>query len=151
MAVNKVILIGNVGKDPEIRHLDSGVAVANFPLATSESYIAKNGDKVETTEWHNIVAWRGLADVAEKYVTKGRQLYIEGKIRTRSWDDKDGNKRYTTEIVADVLQLLGSRPDNQQGDNNNNQTGGSQSESNGFKSANEPDIEEPGGDDDLPF
>jgi single-strand DNA-binding protein len=128
MAVNKVILVGNVGKDPEIRHLDSGVAVANFPLATSESYLAKNGDKVESTEWHNIVVWRGLADVAEKYVTKGRQLYIEGKIKTRSWDDKDGNKRYTTEIVADVLQLLGSRPDNQQGENTNTQYGGNQSQ-----------------------
>lgn len=151
MAVNKVILVGNVGKDPEIRHLDSGVAVANFPLATSESYIAKNGDKVESTEWHNIVVWRGLADVAEKYVTKGRQLYIEGKIRTRSWDDKDGNKRYTTEIVADVLQLLGSRPDNQQGENTNTQYGGNQTESAGFKNANETEIEETGGDDDLPF
>ncbi|WP_372950692.1 single-stranded DNA-binding protein [Mariniphaga sp.] len=151
MAVNKVILVGNVGKDPEIRHLDSGVAVANFPLATSESYVAKNGDKVESTEWHNIVVWRGLADVTEKYVTKGRQLYIEGKIRTRSWDDKEGNKRYTTEIVADVLQLLGSRPDNQQGDNNNNQYGGNQAESAGFKNANETEVEEPGGDDDLPF
>ncbi len=150
MAINKVILVGNVGKDPEIRHLDSGVAVANFPLATSESYIAKNGDKVETTEWHNIVVWRGLADVAEKYVTKGRQLYIEGKIRTRSWDDKDGNKRYTTEIVADVMQLLGPRPDNQQSDNNS-RYGDKQAESGGFSSASEPDVEEPGGDDDLPF
>ncbi|MBW6535457.1 MAG: single-stranded DNA-binding protein [Mariniphaga sp.] len=151
MAVNKVILVGNVGKDPEIRHLDSGVAVANFPLATSESYIAKNGDKVETTEWHNIVVWRGLADVTEKYVTKGRQLYIEGKIRTRSWDDKEGNKRYTTEIVADVLQLLGSRPDNQQGENNSTSYGGNKTESAGFKNANETEVEEPGGDDDLPF
>lgn len=150
MAINKVILVGNVGKDPEIRHLDSGVAVANFPLATSESYLAKNGDKVETTEWHNIVVWRGLADVVEKYVTKGRQLYIEGKIRTRSWDDKEGNKRYTTEIVADVMQLLGSRPDGAQGDNSNRQ-GDKKTESNGFTSANEPDVEEPGGDDDLPF
>ena len=150
MAINKVILVGNVGKDPEIRHLDSGVAVANFPLATSESYIAKNGDKVETTEWHNIVVWHGLADVAEKYVTKGRQLYIEGKIRTRSWDDKDGNKRYTTEIVADVMQLLGPRPDNQQSDNNS-RYGDKQAESGGFSSASEPDVEEPGGDDDLPF
>src|SRR5690554_5449857 len=131
MSINKVILVGNVGKDPELRHLDSGVAVANFPLATSESYIAKNGDKVETTEWHNIVVWRGLADVTEKYVTKGRQLYIEGKIRTRSWDDKDGNKRYTTEIVADVLQLLGSRPDGAQGENSSRQVE-KQPESNGF-------------------
>ncbi len=145
MSINKVILVGNVGKDPEIRHLDSGVAVANFTLATSESYIARNGDKVTTTEWHNIVLWRGLADVAEKYVTKGRQLYIEGKIRTRTWDDKDGNKRYTTEIVADVMQMLGNRTDSQ-GQSNNG--GGTQQESSALES---PDINEQGGDDDLPF
>ena len=112
MAINKVILVGNVGKDPEVRHLDTGVAVANFPLATSETYTAKNGEKVTTTEWHNIVLWRGLAEVAEEYVTKGRQLYIEGRIRTRSNDDKDGNKRYITEIYGDVMQMLGARADN---------------------------------------
>jgi single-strand DNA-binding protein len=109
MSVNKVILIGNVGKDPEIRHLDAGVSVANFPLATSETYTAKNGEKVTTTDWHNIVLWRGLADVAEKYVTKGKQVYIEGRIRTRSYDDKDGNKRYVTEIYGDTMQLLGKK------------------------------------------
>jgi single-strand DNA-binding protein len=109
MSVNKVILIGNVGKDPEIRHLDAGVSVANFPLATSESYTAKNGEKVTTTDWHNIVLWRGLAEVAEKYVTKGKQVYIEGRIRTRSYDDKDGNKRYITEIYGDTMQLLGKK------------------------------------------
>ena len=145
MSVNKVILVGNVGKDPELRHLDSGVAVASFPLATSENYIAKNGDKVSTTEWHNIVLWRGLAEIAEKYVTKGRQLYIEGKIRTRSWDDKDGNKRYTTEIVADVMQMLGSKNDGQ-GQNPN--TGDDPKSAASFES---PDIEEQGDDDDLPF
>lgn len=152
MSINKVILVGNVGKDPEIRHLDSGVAVANFPLATSENYTAKNGDKVESTEWHNIVAWRGLAEVIEKYVTKGRQLYIEGKIKTRSWEDKEGNKRYTTEVVADVMQMLGTRQDNQQNNKpgssyDNNQSGGS----NDFASASEPETDEQGGDDDLPF
>jgi single-strand DNA-binding protein len=150
MSINKVILVGNVGKDPEIRHLDTGVAVASFPLATSENYIAKNGDKVSTTEWHNIVAWRSLAEVAEKYVTKGRQLYIEGKIKTRSWDDKDGNKRYITEVVADVLQLLGPRPDSQQSENQNAPYGGNQSEPAGFQGANEPEDDQ-GGDDDLPF
>ena len=86
MSVNKVILVGNVGRDPETRHLDKGVAVANFSLATTETYTAKTGEKVSTTEWHNIVAWRGLAEVAEKYVKKGSQLYIEGRIRTRAWD-----------------------------------------------------------------
>jgi single-strand DNA-binding protein len=109
MSINKVILVGNVGRDPEVRHLDSGVAVATFTLATSESYVAKNGDRVTSTEWHNIVLWRGLADVAEKYVKKGKQLYIEGRIRTRSYEDKDGQKKYVTEIYGDVMKLLGSR------------------------------------------
>ena len=111
MSINKVILVGNVGKDPEVRYLDSGVAVANFPFATSETYRNKNGEKVTMTEWHNIVLWRGLAEVAEKYVKKGSQLYIEGRIRTRAWDDKEGNKRYTTEIVGDNMQMLGRRSD----------------------------------------
>jgi len=111
MSINKVILVGNVGKDPEVRYLDSGVTVANFPFATSETYKNKNGEKVTTTEWHNIVIWRGLAEIVEKYVKKGSQLYLEGKIRTRSWDDRDGNKRYTTEIVADTMQMLGRRSD----------------------------------------
>jgi single-strand DNA-binding protein len=107
--VNKVILVGNLGKDPEVRYLENGAAVANFPIATSESYKDKNGNRVDQTEWHNIVLWRGLAEVAEKYLKKGNQVYIEGKIRTRSWDDKDGNKRYTTEIVGDQMTMLGGR------------------------------------------
>ena len=113
MSVNKVILIGNVGKDPEVRYLDNNVAVANLTLATTErGYTQTNGTVVpDRTEWHNIVLWRGLAEVAEKYVRKGSQIYIEGKIRTRTWDDKEGNKRYTTEIYADNMQLLGKRPD----------------------------------------
>jgi len=147
MSVNKVILVGNVGKDPEVRHLDSGVAVANFPLATSESYTAKNGDRVTTTEWHNIVLWRGLADVAEKYVTKGKQLYIEGRIRTRSYDDKDGNKKYITEIYGDVMQMLGSRDSGQAGDQQDNTSSSSESVS----ATKEPDVDVPEGDDDLPF
>lgn len=114
MGINKVILVGNVGKDPEVRHLDNGVAVASFPLATSETYRNKDNQKVTNTEWHNIVIWRGLADVVEKYVKKGSSLYIEGKIRTRSWDDKDGNKRYTTEIVADNMQMLGTKQSNEE-------------------------------------
>lgn len=109
MSINKVILVGNVGADPEVRHLDNNVAVANFRLATSESYIAKNGERITTTEWHNIVLWRGLAEVAEKYIRKGKQIYVEGRIRTRSYDDKDGQKRYITEIYGDVVRLLGSR------------------------------------------
>ncbi len=149
MSINKVILIGNVGKDPEVRHLDSGVAVANFSLATSENYTAKNGDKVSTTEWHNIVCWRGLADITEKYVTKGRQLYIEGKIRSRSWDDKDGNKRYITEIVADVMQLLG-RQDGATTESTSGTAAKEPLETSGFQSVNEPEADE-GGDEDLPF
>jgi single-strand DNA-binding protein len=113
MSVNKVILIGNVGKDPDVRYLDNGAVVSNFSLATSETYNNKNGERVTNTEWHNIVMWRGLAQVAEKYVRKGSQLYIEGKIRSRSYDDKDGNKRYITEIVADNMTLLG-RPRNEE-------------------------------------
>ncbi|MBW6461420.1 MAG: single-stranded DNA-binding protein, partial [Bacteroidales bacterium] len=99
--INRVILIGNLGKDPEIRNLEGGVKVANFSLATTESYRSKNGDKVEHTEWHNLVLWRGLAEVAENYLKKGNSIYVEGRIRTRDWTDKDGNKRYTTEILVD--------------------------------------------------
>ena len=110
MSINKVILVGNVGKDPEIRHLENGNPVCTIPLATSETFTNKTGEKVTNTEWHNVVLWRGLADIASKYVKKGSQIYIEGKIRTRSWEDKDKVKRYSTEIVADNMQLLGSRP-----------------------------------------
>ena len=111
MSVNKVILVGNVGQDPEVRYLDNNTPVCNIRMATSEVYKNKNGERITSTEWHNVVLWRGLAEVADKYVKKGSQLYIEGKLRTRSWDDKDNNKRYTTEIVADVMQLLGRRPE----------------------------------------
>ncbi len=149
MSVNKVILVGNVGKDPEIRHLDSGVAVANFPLATSETYTAKSGEKVTTTEWHNIVLWRGLADVAEKYVTKGRQLYIEGRIRTRSYEDKEGIKKYTTEIYGDVMQMLGNRNDNQgAGAGSSTPAQSTASPSNPTTTSTADENE---GDDDLPF
>jgi len=104
--LNKATLIGNVGRDPEIRHFESGKVVATFSLATSESY-TKDGERITVTEWHNIVVWRGLAEIVEKYVKKGTPLYVEGRIRTRSWDDKDGNKRYTTEIEVRNLILLG--------------------------------------------
>ncbi len=111
--VNKAILIGNLGKDPEVRQLESGVKVATFSMATSETYKTKDGNKVEQTEWHNIVLWRGLAEVAEKYLKKGNPVYIEGRIRTRSWEDKEGNKRYTTEIIGDNMTMLSSRRDTQ--------------------------------------
>lgn len=120
MSLNKVMLIGNVGNDPEVRYLESNpqnpaanAKVASFRLATTERYRDRSGELRENTEWHSIVVWRNNADVVEKYVHKGSQLYIEGKLRTRQWTDQTGNKRYTTEVVADTLQLLGKRPDSQ--------------------------------------
>lgn len=113
MSVNKVILVGHVGQDPEVRYLDNNTPVCTIRMATSDVYKNKSGERVTNTEWHSVVLWRSLAEIAEKYVKKGSQIYIEGKLRTRSWDDKDKNKRYTTEIVADVLQLLGKRADDQ--------------------------------------
>jgi len=108
--VNKVILIGNLGKDPEVRYLDNGTAVANFPIATTETYKNKQGEKVSQTEWHNIVLWRGLAEVAEQWLKKGSSVYIEGKIRNRKWEDKEGNTRYNIEILADNMTMLGGKP-----------------------------------------
>lgn len=111
-SINKVILIGNLGKDPEVRRLESGAVVANFPIATSESYTDKvTGEKRETTDWHDIVVWRGLAEVVEKYVRKGMKIYVEGRLKKRSWQDKDGQTRYTTEVLCDNLTIL-TRPEN---------------------------------------
>ncbi len=107
--VNKVILIGNLGADPEMRYTPGGTAVVNFSLATTESYTNKEGEKVTKTEWHRIVAFRRLAEICGEYLAKGRQVYIEGKIQTRSWEDRDGVKKYTTEILADTMQMLGTR------------------------------------------
>ncbi len=105
--VNKVILVGRLGKDPEVRHLENGATVANFSLATSETYKDRQtGERREQTEWHNVVLWRGLAEVVEKYVKKGDMIYVEGKLRTRSWE-KDGVTRYTTEVVGDNMTMLG--------------------------------------------
>ena len=123
--INKVILIGNVGQDPEVRYTgdaSNGAKVATIRLATTERYRDRNGNPQEHTEWHNVVVWRNQADVVEKYVKKGTQLYVEGRIRTRSWDDQSGNKRYTTDIVADTIQLLGRRPEG------NGQQGGYQNQ-----------------------
>ncbi|MGE0077007.1 MAG: single-stranded DNA-binding protein [Bacteroidales bacterium] len=145
MSVNKVILVGNVGKDPEVRHLEGGATVARFPLATNETYTDKSGKKVTQTEWHNIVVWRGLADIAEKYVRSGKLLFVEGRIRTSSYDDKDGNKRYTTEIVCDNFRFLG--PNQGQGDSSSYAEPASSAKS--TLSESESVIPEPG--DDLPF
>lgn len=108
--INKVILVGHLGKDPELRYLEGGVSVTSFPLATSETF-NKDGRKIEQTEWHNIVMWRGLADIAAKHLQKGKLVYIEGKLRTRSFEDKEGVKKYTTEVVAENFTLLGRKSD----------------------------------------
>jgi single-strand DNA-binding protein len=151
-SVNKVILLGNLGKDPEVRRLESGAAVASFPLATNESYKDRNGQQVTNTEWHNIVMWRGLAEVAERYLKKGSLIYVEGKIQTRSYQDQDGNTRYITEIVAREMSMVGGRgegdaagerPQNA-ASNEPNQTTPSEKADDPISSAN--DVE-----DDLPF
>lgn len=118
MSLNKVMLIGNVGKDPEVRYLENNPQnpganpkMARFPLATSERYRDRNGEQREDTEWHNIIAWRNSADVIERFVRKGSQVYIEGRLRTRKYTDNDGKDRYTTEIVVENIQLLGKRPE----------------------------------------
>lgn len=175
MALNKVLLIGNVGKDPEIRHTPNGPAVATITLATSERYRDRTTQEMkEITEWHTIVAWRQLADLAENYIRKGSQIYVEGRLRTRSYDTQDGQKRYVTEILADSIQLLGRRSDGQAPQ----RTGGAYDDpgarggrpqpapvpASGYKAPAQPkaeapvvapqvaeDIEFGGGEDDLPF
>ncbi len=144
--VNKVILVGNLGIDPEIRTLESGAKVARLRIATSESYTNKEGMKVENTEWHTVTMWRALADIAEKYLGKGKQVYIEGKLRTRSWKDSEGNDRYATEIVADNMQMLGRAGDAQNQDSSH-QGAKQQSSPQQSSPVNQGSAEE----DDLPF
>lgn len=141
--INKAILVGNLGKDPEVRAIEGGRKVANFSLATTESYKDKNGERVDSTEWHNIVFWGPIVDVIEKYLKKGSQVYIEGKIRTRSYDDKEGVKKYTTEIVGQTLTMLG-------GGGSKNSGGGESTyaEKSETKTANHSFAAE---EDDLPF
>lgn len=146
--VNKVILIGRLGKDPEVRTLENGAMVANFTMATTEVYRDRvSGERKETTEWHNIVLWRQLAETASKYLHKGDQCYIEGKLRTRSWE-KEGVTRYTTEIVGDSLTLLGSRRDGGGAPQTSGQPGQSQDKPETQESSAPPAS---GGSDDLPF
>jgi len=170
-SINKVILIGNLGKDPEVRHLEGGVAVARFPLATSETFKDKNGERQERTEWHNVVLWRGLAEISEKYLKKGQSVYIEGRIRSNNYTDKEGIQRYSTEIVADNMTMLGGRPEgggsgqgnggssySDSGSGNSSNSGYSSTSGNNGPAASEPKSggntrtssfeEEP---DDLPF
>lgn len=139
--VNKVILIGNLGKDPEVRAFENN-KVANFPLATSENRKNRTtGERTTITEWHNIVVWGAPAEIAEKYLKKGSQVYIEGKLRTRSWDGNDGSKKYITEVLADTFTMLGGKPSSE------NNAGSSSTESSDTK----PQSKESAADDDLPF
>lgn len=135
--VNKVILVGNLGKDPEVQHLESGITVTKFSLATSEPYKDKAGNRIDQTEWHNIVVWRQLAEFCAKYLHKGSAIYLEGKIRSRSWMDKDNNKKYTTEIIADAIRFLDRKPDSGSGDMQ--------------PAASTADIDDSSPADDLPF
>jgi len=137
--VNRVMLIGNLGKDPDVQYIEGNIPVAKFPLATTETYKDKTGNVVSQTEWHNIVLWRGLADMSQKYLKKGSMVFIEGKLRTRSWEDKDKIKRFTTEIIADGLVMLDKKKDQ---DTHNQQTGNS----GGYEDNQENDNEN-----DLPF
>jgi len=114
MSVNKVILIGRLGADPEVRYTGGGTAVTNFRMATSRNYTNKQGEKVDETEWHRCVAFGRTAEVCGEYLHKGSQIYVEGRLRTRDWEDKDGNKRYTTEILIDRMQMLGGRGERDQ-------------------------------------
>ena len=146
--VNKVILVGRLGKDPEVRHLENGATVANFSMATSETYKDRQtGERREQTEWHNVVLWRGLAEVAEKYVKKGDMIYVEGKLRTRSWE-KDGVTRYTTEVVGDNMTMLGGS-----GGGGSSQSGGDYSQNQSQPMQESAPSQDTASDatDDLPF
>lgn len=143
-SLNKVMLIGRLGKDPEAYHFDSGRIKVSFPLATSDSYTNKEGVKVEETEWHNVVMWSKQAEIAEKYLRKGKLVFIEGRIKTRTWDDKDGNKRYTTEIEAATFTML-STTEGGGGGGGNDHRGGGNTGGNPPPPTDQHDV------DDLPF
>ena len=149
--VNKVLIIGNLGRDPEIKYTQNNVPVANFSVATTESWKDKNsGEWQEKTEWHRIVAWRHLAERAERYLKKGKQVYVEGRIETRKWTGKDGNDRYTTEIIAQQMMLLGRRDEGEGGSSGQQQSG--PKAASGFTAPDMPKDDAPADeDDDLPF
>jgi len=159
--INKVILIGNVGRDPELRYTSSGTAVTNFSLATSRRYKDRDGNQREETEWHRCVAWARLAEIINQYAPKGKQLYLEGRLQTRQWDDKDGNTKYTTEIVIEEMKLLGGRGDASQGGGGHDdfggggggqQSGGGQQGGDGQQGGGgTPTPSTPVSDDDIPF
>ena len=146
-SVNKVIIIGNLGRDPEVKYTQSNVPVANISVATTDSWKDKNtGEWQEKTEWHRVVLWRHLAERAERYLKKGKQVYVEGKLETRKWTDKEGNDRYTTEIIANQMMLLGRR-DEGEGESQ----GGAQKQAGGFDAPPPPTSTGADDDDDLPF
>lgn len=140
--VNRVMLIGNLGKDPDVQHLEGNIAVAKFPLATTETYKDRSGKLVSQTEWHTVVLWRGLAELAQKYLHKGSLIYVEGRLRTRSWEDKEGNKKFATEVVGDNLIMLDKRGDGHA------PNGGSEGLE-GYSGDDAPPLAEPG--ESLPF
>lgn len=146
MSVNKVILVGNLGKDPELRYTPSGTAVCTFSLATSDRFKNKQGEQQDRTEWHNIVTWSGLAEICGKYLAKGKQVYIEGRIQSRSYDDRDGNKRYITEIVASEMQML-----SRAGEQGAVGSGGSRPSSQHNEPSGGPEEPPFNPDDDIPF
>jgi single-strand DNA-binding protein len=140
--VNRVMLIGNLGKDPDVQHLEGNIAVAKFPLATTETYKDRSGKLISQTEWHTVVLWRGLAELAQKYLHKGSLIYVEGRLRTRSWEDKDGNKKFATEVVGDNLIMLDKR-----GDGHSSQ--GNSDSPEGYPGDDVPPLTDPG--ETLPF
>ena len=141
--VNRVMLIGNLGKDPDVQFLEGNIAVAKFPLATTETFKDRSGKLVSQTEWHTVVLWRGLAELAQKYLHKGSLVYIEGRLRTRSWEDKEGNRKFATEVVGDNLIMLDKRTDS--GSSLHTDAGSGE----GIPGSDTPSIGEPTGD--LPF
>jgi len=147
-SLNKVMLIGNLGKDPEVRYTAGGTAVASFSLATTEKFKGKNGDWEEKTEWHNITLWARLAEIAGEYLSKGKTVYIEGRLQTRKWTDKEGKDRYTTEIVGEKMQMLSGKGEGG-GSNNSRPSGGSRPNQDNQTSSYQEPVFNP--DDEIPF
>lgn len=150
-SVNKVILIGNLGKDPELKYTPSGAAVTNFSIATTERWKDKEGNSQERTEWHNIVLWNRQAEIAKEYLSKGSPVYIEGRLQHRSYDDKEGNKRYITEVVGDRMQFLGRRESGSAASGQSGQSGSQESYAPAGGSGGAPSGSNGAPDDDLPF
>lgn len=149
MSLNKVMIIGRLGSNPELRYTPSGMAVANFSLATNEYWSDKSGERQERTEWHRVVVWGKQAETANQYLSKGRQAYIEGRLQTRQWEDKDGNKKYTTEVVASNIQFLGGGSANSGMDDSAGSSAGASGAGGGY---GQPEMQEPSfSEEDIPF